>query len=90
MLMDKGGFHPALLASFIDTLGLYPPGTVVLMSDNSKGTVTAVGQKIDKPEIKITHDSRGSEIPKDNQYLVNLATDEHGGLFIKELLFAGK
>lgn len=87
MLLDKGGFHPALLASFISTLGLYPPGTIVRMSDNSQGTVATVGPEIDKPEVRITHDSRGSGIPQDSQPLINLATGAHGGLFIKELLF---
>lgn len=89
MLLDKGGFHPALLASFISTIGIYPPGTIVRMSDNSTGAVAAVGPKIDRPTVKITHNPAGSEIPLDDQKLVNLATNEHRGFFIKELLFTG-
>lgn len=88
MLRDKGGFHPALLASFIAAIGIYPPGNMVKMSDERKGTVMITGPKIDRPRVKITHDSAGKEISLDDQYLVNLAAGEHKDLFVKELLFA--
>ncbi len=59
MLTDRGGFHPALLASFISTIGLYPPGNQVKISDGSEGFVTAVGDTIDRPHVRITSDQDG-------------------------------
>lgn len=90
MLRDKGGFHPVLLASFIDAIGLYPPGNIVRMSDGSKGVVIRVGPKIDKPEVKVTHNKEGDEFTQDDQYTVDLAAAVHQNLQIKELLLNGQ
>ncbi|NNK95530.1 MAG: HD domain-containing protein [Desulfobacterales bacterium] len=89
MLKDKGGFHPALLASFIATIGLYPPGTTVSMSDGSRGIVMTVGPKIDRPKVRITHSSSETELAPDDHYLVNLAAGEHKNLSVDKLLLAG-
>ena len=86
MLNDKGGFHPALLASFISAVGLYPAGNRVILSDGSKGIVSNVGPQIDRPRIQITHDREGNEIPSDDQQLMNLAAGEHKDLFVAELV----
>ncbi len=89
MLEDKGGFHPALLASFISSVGLYPPGNIVRLSDGSKGIVTETGSKIDRPKVKITHGSSGIENTATDKELVDLAADEHQYLSVEELLLAG-
>jgi len=86
MLNDKGGFHPALLASFISAVGLYPAGNAVILSDGSKGIVSNVGPQIDRPRIQITHNPQGEDIPPEDQQLINLAAGEHKSLFIAELL----
>jgi len=86
MLNDKGGFHPALLASFISAVGIYPAGNKVKMSDGRKGLVISVGPRIERPRVKITHDSDGTEIPIEDQPLVNLAAGEYKAISISELL----
>ena len=86
MLNDKGGFHPALLASFISAVGLYPAGNVVILSDGTRGIVNNVGTKIDRPRIQITHDPKGDKIPHEDQHLINLAAGEHKELFVTELV----
>ncbi len=86
MLRDKGGFQPAMLASFISTIGLYPPGTIVRLSDGSKGMVVLTGPKIDRPRVRITHAPDGEEIPPTDQYQINLWTGEHQTLSVTELL----
>jgi len=86
MLRDKGCFHPAMLASFIAVIGLYPPGTRVRLSDGRKGLVMNVGPKIDRPRIKIIYDQNGTELPAADQIQINLAAGEHQHLFISELL----
>ena len=86
MLNDKGGFHPALLGSFISAVGLYPSGNTVILSDGRKGLVNTVGPKIDRPRVQITHDQEGNEIPLDDQPQVNLAAGENSALHVAELV----
>ena len=86
MLNDKGGFHPALLGSFISAVGLYPSGNTVILSDGRKGLVNTVGPKIDRPRVQITHDQQGNEIPLDDQPQVNLAAGENSNLHVAELV----
>jgi putative nucleotidyltransferase with HDIG domain len=88
MLTDRGAFHPSLLASFINTIGLYPPGNRVRISNGTKGVITAVGETIDKPVVRITSDPTGQEIPKDDQYLLELSARKNHALKIEELLLA--
>ena len=86
MLGDKGGFHPALLASFISTVGIYPPGNMVKISDNRQGIVISVGPRIDRPRVRITHTSNGDEIPPEDQQILTLTSGEHKHLQVSELM----
>ena len=86
MLKDKGGFHPALLASFIATVGIYPAGNSVKLSDGREGIVVSVGPQIDRPRVKITKDAEGKEIPQGDQELLTLSAGEHKGLSVSRLL----
>ena len=86
MLKDKGAFHPALLASFISTVGIYPAGNIVKISDGRKGIVISIGPQIDRPRIKITHDAKGNEIPPEDQTLITLTAGEHKDLSVSELI----
>lgn len=87
MLLDKGAFHPALLASFIGVVGLYPPGTVVQLSNGTNGLVISAGKNISKPKIKITKRADGTTIsdPQDH-YEIDLESTENSGLNITKLL----
>jgi len=86
MMKDIKSFNPAMLAAFISALGLYPPGTLIKMVDGRKGMVISVGPKIDRPRIKITHDQQGAELPPEDQTQINLASGEHHGLAVQELI----
>lgn len=88
MLADRGAFHPALLASFIHTVGIYPPGNSVNMSNGTRGIVLTIGDRIDRPEIRVTHDARGGEIGRQDQYVINLASDKHRSLRVEGLVFS--
>ncbi len=72
MLADEGAFHPTLLATFISAIGLYPPGNSVILSDGSRGTVLSVGQRIDRPKIKITHTTNGEPLEEKNYYSLDM------------------
>lgn len=87
MLGDRGAFHPALLASFINIIGLYPPGTLVRMTNGARGVVQAVGKTIDRPEIRIICTEHGEEIPSDNHYTLDLGLPKNRRQQIEEILF---
>lgn len=69
----KDKLDPELLALFIRTLGVYPPGTVVRLSDGNIGMVVSVdSRELLKPEVLLYH----PEIPKDEAVLLDLRREE--------------
>ena len=86
MVKDKGAFDPALLRVFVGALGLYPPGNQVRLSDGSFAIVTAAGQRIDAPQVRITHDAAGTPLPEEERCVVNLSSGERADLTVAELL----
>ncbi len=86
MLNDKGAFDPNLMNAFISTLGIYPPGNKVQLSNGSHGLVVAVGTSIEKPFVKITSDETGQPVEESQQQLINLAEESSANLEVIELL----
>ena len=69
---------------FIKTMGVYPPGTMVTLSDGSIGLVTAVSSKsLLQPQILLYH----PDIPKSEALHMDL--QEHPELSIKDTLLPG-
>ena len=87
MLGDAGTYHPHVLAQFIGVMGLYPPGSQVLLSDYSQGVVVAKGPTLDRPAVRLTSDAHGLPIPRDHQHLVDLQA--RADLEIVELVATG-
>jgi len=87
MLKDKGGFHPRLLALLINCLGLYPPGSEVVLSDARKAVVVARGPDLEHPLVRVTHDPSGFPLPAANQPAIQL--DPESNLGIDEFLVVG-
>jgi HD-GYP domain-containing protein (c-di-GMP phosphodiesterase class II) len=62
-IMTKGmgkRYDPLLLKTFINIMGIYPPGTVVALSSNEIGVVAKNNPvNIDKPLVKIIADEQG-------------------------------
>lgn len=87
MLKDSGAFHPRILATLIRCLGLYPPGSEVLLSDFRKAVVVARGQDLDHPLVRVTHDRGGIPLPRSDQPAIQLKTG--GGLDVAEFLLVG-
>ena len=85
MLEDKAAFQPSLLASFINVIGIYPPGNTVVLSDGSRGTVASVGALIDRPRIEITHDSFGRELSSGDSLQIDLSDEHYRHLSVDEL-----
>ncbi len=83
MIDDKGAFHPILLSAFISTIGIYPPGTYIELSDGRVGMVTAPGKIIDRPQLRITRLDNGSRLKKEDQYDIDLGAMDRTSLSIK-------
>jgi HD-GYP domain-containing protein (c-di-GMP phosphodiesterase class II) len=86
MLEDVAAFQPALLASFIGAVGIYPPGNAVVLSDGSHGTVASVGPLIHRPVIEITRDASGRELSPDNMMQVDLSAEKNSRLSVVDIL----
>ena len=57
IVANKDKFDPLLIKAFVNTVGMYPAGTVVLLDTNEIGVVTAHnGHDIFRPKVKIVAD----------------------------------
>jgi len=86
MLGDEGAFDPAVLTTFIRTLGLYPPGNQVRLSDGSHAVVVAAGTDVLRPLVELTADADGQPVPESEDNLINLDDEEQQELSVTELL----
>lgn len=87
MLRDKGAYHPALLSSFIKIVGLYPPGTIVQLSDNSTAMVIKAGKAVDKPKVRIIKNSVAHDMEESgDNHEVDLYAQDTPHLKVKKLL----
>ena len=74
-----------LVERFISILGVYPPGTIVKLSDDSIGLVISSNQKsLLKPEVLIYNPC----IPKEQAMIINL--DDHDDLSVTDVLRPGE
>ena len=72
ILKDRTAFNPNALVALIRAVGLYPPGSEVVLNDGSRGYVTARGAKWDSPLVRITKDKTGRRLERDDQFLIDL------------------
>ncbi len=72
MLKDQGSFQPRMLATLIQTLGLYPPGSEILLSDQRHAVVVARGPNPEQPLVRVTHDASGTPLSRENQPAIDL------------------
>ncbi len=65
MKKSNTAFDPILLKIFINVVGIYPVGTLLLLNTRELGVVTKANQipvNIHRPRIKLITDSQGNEI----------------------------
>lgn len=84
MLRDRDAFDSAMLATLIRTVGLYPSGSSVVLSDARRAVVEHAGSRIDRPRVRLTHGAEGQELGPDEQEVITL--DDHPQLDVKEFL----
>ena len=85
MIIESSGksFDSAIVRALLVSVGLYPPGTVVELSDGSVGVVTgARSSDIYLPQVTLTADSEG-KIPGEHR-LIDLALQKE--LFVRRAL----
>ena len=73
--------------ALVRTLGLFPPGSEVMLSDYRKAVVVARGSDLDHPLVRVTHDPVGLPIPRVDQPAIQL--EPGGGLDVAEFLLVG-
>jgi putative nucleotidyltransferase with HDIG domain len=87
MLKDEGAFAPGVLHAFIRTLGLYPPGNHVRLSDGSRATVVEAGTDIERPQVQLTHDDEGHPVLTEEDEVIDLGAPGQGAeLSVEDLL----
>lgn len=86
MLTDKGAFHPALLAAFIQIVGIYPPGTYVQLVDGRIGMVIEETDQIDRPKVLVIKTQYGQPLYDNDQYLLNLSEMQQKRVGVAKLL----
>lgn len=69
--LEVAQHDPALLSALIKLLGVYPPGTVVQLSDSSLALVVAPGPESLRPQVLVYT----PEIPKDEAPTIELHTE---------------
>jgi hypothetical protein len=74
-------FDKSTLQTLVKLLGIYPPGTVVQLSDDSAGIVISLNRReLLKPGVLIY----SADIPKDEAVIINLT--QHPDLTIRKSL----
>lgn len=68
----RGKFDPKLLQVFIRCLGVYPPGTIVQLSNGLIGMVATVNTQQPMKPLIVVHDA---DIPREEAILVDMALE---------------
>jgi HD-GYP domain-containing protein (c-di-GMP phosphodiesterase class II) len=78
ILSDNGKrFDPDIIRAFIQTMGIYPIGSVVLLKDGRIGRVIEVNSGATmRPRVKIMIDANGREFQRDEGEIVDLAVQK--------------
>ena len=79
---EKTRFDPGLLGLFVRAMGVYPPGSIVQLSDGRIGAVA--GSAPDAKPLSPLVTIYAPEVPRQQAILVDLANDE--GLVIERSL----
>ncbi len=69
-MLNKSGraFDPVLMKIFINSIGIFPIGTLVLLNTNELGVVVQTSsnpERMDRPKVKIIADPSGKEVDGD-------------------------
>jgi HD-GYP domain-containing protein (c-di-GMP phosphodiesterase class II) len=86
MLEDPGAFDPAAFSALIRTLGLYPPGSRVLLDSGEEAFVLRPGPDPTRPLVQLTHDAHRKALSGSDRRLLDLAHEPASAARITQLL----
>ena len=89
MLGDKGCFHPGALSALVRSVGLFPPGSRVLLSSGEEAQVVSAGTEWDRPCVAITQDRSGTAVASAAGQLRDLAQIDSRDLSVVRLIDDG-
>ncbi len=72
MFRDRAAFDPRPLAALVQALGLYPPGSEVVLHDGRRAVVTHAGNDLNNPVIRTTHDPLGEPLDAGADEIIDL------------------
>jgi HD-GYP domain-containing protein (c-di-GMP phosphodiesterase class II) len=86
-MLTKSGkaFDPILLKIFVNAIGIYPIGTLILLDTNELAVVMQTNPNLDKgdrPKVKPITDKAGNELDGD---IVDLTETDSNGQFLKSI-----
>lgn len=87
ILKDRAAFCPVALSALIRAIGLYPPGSEVVLSDQTRGYVVRKGSDWEQPEVRVTRLADGTHLDKEDQVIKRLAEEED--LEVADFLMVG-
>jgi len=78
LLSDNGRrFDPDVLKIFIQSMGIYPLGSVVLLSDSSIGSVIETNPESPlRPKVKILIDPKGVPVERASAEVIDLEVEK--------------
>jgi len=88
MMLKQSGtaFDPILMKLFINAIGVYPIGSLVLLNTKEIGVVVATNpnpDKGDRPKVKVILDPSGNEV---SESLLDLSEEDEKGSFRYEIV----
>jgi len=91
MLLDFAGqrVHPALAKVFVNMVGIFPQGSLVLLDTREMGLVFETSPDpayLDRPRVVIVMDAAGRRLPSSESYTVDLAEQDEGGRFRRSIV----
>lgn len=86
MLSERQAFHPGALSALVRSLGLFPPGSNVLLSTGERASVVAAGESLARPIVRLTHDARGAALAADAARDLDLAKLEPQSVSVVRLI----
>ena len=87
MFGDRGAYAPQPLAALVLALGLYPPGSEIMLSDGRRAVVTSPGPDLDNPRVRVTHDQIGRPLAAGSRPLLDLGRES--GVGVSEIIMIG-
>lgn len=86
MLSQPGTFDPTLFTAFVRTMGFYPPGNQVILSDGRQATVVENKPDLERPLVKVTHEHSGEPLADEEYQLVDLNKGSGRELTVSKLV----